>query len=361
MSQPIPVGVVGVSWRTASTRLRAQLAALATDTTSPITALRDGGYVHGAMCVATCSRTEWLFTADNPDWAGALLRGALITRIPELPVDAVHVRAGAAGLHYLLRVAVGLDSVAEGEGAVGRQLLKAFEAARAAGHTDKRLRQVWKHLERLLHLRKDSVPTQRTLGVQALVREALRERNVRTVAVLGKGDFGQAMERSLVAHGGWRVTSWSRASLDALHRELPTYDALVVCTAGAQSWLQLPHVSHGALVVDAGSPPQVSSAPGWTVVDLDQLLARPELQLPEAERERLDELVHDAMDELHATLASPTRAATLAAIDAERTAFLNEQLPQLLEGLPKDQVRAVRRAVGAFTHAILQRTREVSS
>lgn len=361
MSHSVPVGVVGVSWRTASTRLRAQLAALAGDAESPIVALRDGGYVQGAMCVATCSRTEWLFTSDNPDWAGALLRGALVTRLPELPVDAVHVRAGAAGLHYLLRVAVGLDSVAEGEGAVGRQLLKAFEAARAAGHTDKRLRQVWKHLERLLHQRRDAVPTQRTLGVQALVREALRERGVRSVAVLGKGEFGQAMERSLLAHGGWTVTSWSRAGLDALSRALPEHDAVVVCTAGAQSWLELPEATRPALVVDAGSPPQVKRAPGWTLVDLDELLARPELQLADAERERLDGLVHDAMDGLHAALAAPTRAATLAAIDAERTAFLNERLPQLLEGLPKEQVRAVRQAVGAFTHAILQRTREVSS
>jgi hypothetical protein len=51
----------------------------------------------------------------------------------------------------------------------------------------------------------------------------------------------------------------------------------------------------------------------------------------------------------------------LAAIDAERQAFLNEQLPGLLEGLPRDQAQRVRQAVGAFTHAILQKTREVSS
>lgn len=360
MSAVIPVGVVGVSWRTASTRQRAALAALATGADSPVPALRTGGHVQGAVCVATCSRTEWLFTSDTPEWAGALLRGALVTRLPELAPDAVHVRAGAAGLHYLLRVAVGLDSVAEGEGAVGKQLLKAFESARAAGHTDRRLRQVWKHLERLLHQRRDAVPAQRTLGVQALVREALREHGARTVAVLGKGDFGLAMERSLLAVG-LRVSSWPRSALDELRAKLPGLDAVVVCTAGAQPWLELPPRDGPGLCVDAGSPPQVRQAPGWTLVGLDELLARPELQLADAERERLDALVHEAMDALHATLAAPPRAAALAAIDAERSAFLNERLPQLLEGLPKEQVRAVRQAVGAFTHSILQRTREVGS
>ena len=58
------------------------------------------------------------------------------------------MRAGSAAVHYLLRVAVGLDSVAEGEGAVGRQVLKAFEHARSTGVSDGRLHRVWKHVER---------------------------------------------------------------------------------------------------------------------------------------------------------------------------------------------------------------------
>ena len=61
-----------------------------------------------------------------------------------------------------------------------------------------------------------------------------------------------------------------------------------------------------------------------------------------------------------AELAAPAPANALAAIDAERSAFLNEQLPQLLVGLPAKQARRVRQAVGAFTHQLLKRTREAS-
>ena len=175
-----PLAVVGVSWRNANTAVRAQFAALAQQA-EPIASLRQAGYVSGAACITTCSRTEWIITADQPEWAGSLLRGALASRLPELQPELVQVRAGAAAVHYLLRVAVGLDSVAEGEGAVGRQVLKAFELARSNGISDARLHRVWKHVERLIRQRRDHLPGAPSLGVQALVREVLRDEPVKAV------------------------------------------------------------------------------------------------------------------------------------------------------------------------------------
>jgi hypothetical protein len=115
------------------------------------------------------------------------------------------------------------------------------------------------------------------------------------------------------------------------------------------------------VVIDAGSPPQVRSAPGWTSIGLDTLLARPELHLSEAEREQLEQLVDEASVTLTAELAAPAPSSALAAIDAERAAFLNEQLPALLTGLSPREARRVRQAVGAFTHRLLLKTREASS
>jgi glutamyl-tRNA reductase len=139
------------------------------------------------------------------------------------------------------------------------------------------------------------------------------------------------------------------------------YDAVVVCTGGPAPWLELPHRRKKGLCIDAGSPPQVLAAPGGQQVGLDSLLSRPSATLPDEERERLEALVRDATHALSSTLSRPSQSSTLALIDAERTAFLNEQLPALLAGLPPKQIRRVRQAVGAFTHTILQRTREVSS
>ena len=356
-----PLAIVGVSWRAANTVVRSQFAAIAAEL-EPIASLRQAGYVSGAACVTTCSRTEWIITADQPEWAGSLLRGALASRLPDVAPELIQVRAGSAAVHYLLRVAVGLDSVAEGEGAVGRQVLKAFELARSTGVSDGRLHRVWKHVERLIHARKDEVPGARSLGVQSLVREVLHEHPVKRIAILGRGEFGQAMERCLKAVPGWEVSTFARQAMDTLFSQLDSFDALVVCTAGASPWLSLPALrSRPGLLVDAGAPAQVRTAPGWTLVGLDTLLSRPELHLSEVERDRLGELVNSASTALTTEFAAPAPASALAAIDAERFTFLNEQLPQLLVGLPAKQVRRVRQAVGAFTHQLLKRTREAAS
>jgi glutamyl-tRNA reductase len=358
VSAKVPVSVVGVSWRSAPTHIRAQLAAL-TDETDPVHDLRKGGYVSGAVRVATCSRTEWILAADEADWAATLLQGALLNRVEGLSADQLHVRSGGASLHYLLRVAIGLDSVAEGEGAVGRQVLKSFEAARSSGLTDRRIRQVWKQVERLIHARRDLIPAANSRGIQSLVRDQLREEKVRSVAILGRGEFGQAMERLLRTVPEWTVASYPRQSMEEMWAT--HFDALVVCTGGSQPWLELPHHAGKRLCIDAGSPPQIMNAAGWHLIGLDALLARPDMQLHDTERNRLESLVMEATQQLSIALSAHSQASTLAAIDAERTMFLNEHLPALLQGLPRDQVKKVRQAVGAFTHAILQKTREAES
>jgi glutamyl-tRNA reductase len=360
VSSKAPVAVVGVSWRSASTQVRAQLAGLDAER-DPVRELQAAGYVTGAVRVATCSRTEWILTADNPDWAATLLKGALLSRVEGLDAEQLHVRSGGASVHYLLRVAVGLDSVAEGEGAVGRQVLKAFEHARSAGLTDRRMRLVWKQVERLIRARRDKTPGAQSRGVQSLVRDALKEHPVSTVAILGRGDFGLAIERALRAAGRFEVTTWSRQTLDELKAGVEGFDAVVVCTGGGKAWLELPPRVRPGLCIDAGSPPQVVPSAGWKLLGLDALLSRPDIELGEDERERLEQLVLGATRDLSKALASRSTSPTLAAIDAERTAFLNERLPSLLVGLPKAQVRKVKQAVGAFTHAILKKTREVSS
>jgi glutamyl-tRNA reductase len=340
--------------------VRAQLAALA-GALDPVEELRAAGYVSGAVRVATCSRTEWILTSDQPEWAAALLKGALLSRVVGLGDDQLHVRSGGASLHYLLRVAVGLDSVAEGEGAVGRQVLKSFESAREAGLTDKRMRQVWKQVERLIRARRETAPGAQSRGVQSLVRAALLDAPVSRVAVLGRGDFGMAMERSLKGACRWEVETFSRQSMPDFLARLDDFQAVVLCTGATQAWLELPRRRIPGLCLDAGSPPQLKAAPGWQTIGLDELLARPDMQLSEDERQRLELLVLDGTRRLTQALDAPSTAPMLAAIDAERTAFLNEQLPALLRGLPRDQAQRVRQAVGAFTHAILQKTREVSS
>lgn len=353
----LPVAMVGAAWRAAGAELRARMAALA-EAAEPVHSLREGGHLGGAACVVTCSRTEWVLTSDQPEWAASLLRSALLAQVPGLEPAAVQARCGVSAVHHLLGVAAGLDSVAEGEGAVGRQVLRAFEQARKRGWSDGRLNRVAREVERLVHARRGVLPGAPSRGVQGLVREVLLEAGARSVAVLGRGDFARAVSRSLRGAGLEDVSSVPRQALPGWLAHAPRFQAVVVCTAAPRAWLELPPHPAQGLCVDAGSPPQVRSAPGWVTCGLDQLLARPGVRLPESERHRLEALVETAGQSLVEGLRAPAPASLLAALDQERTEFLHHQLPSLLEGIPSERARQVQRAVRAFTHRLLQRTRE---
>ncbi len=356
MNPKVPIAIVGAAWRSASTELRARLAAIG-DKEDPTLSILRSGYASGAAMVTTCSRTEWILASEEPEWAAALLKSALMARFPELSEATLHVRAGGAAVHYLLRVALGLDSVAEGEGAVGRQFIRAFAKARERGATDRRMTLAWKHLERLISARRMGNPAPATRGVQSLVRDALVKRGVRRVAVVGRGDFGQAMERAL--RGTCATATFARTQLGALEAMVDDLDAVVLCTGASERWFKLPATKTAALCIDAGAPPQLAAAPGWTTLGLDDLLAGASLQLGDAEREHLDALVRHAADALIRELIQPPHSVVLAAIDSARSEFLNDTLPGLLEGLPRDRARKVQRAVGAFAHRLLRKSREL--
>lgn len=354
----LPLVIVGASYREASTEVRAKLALL-----DPSPQLYEGGHITGAVRLQTCSRTEWVVSAPRADWAGELLKSALWSGLGErVPL---HVKPGLAGAHYLMRVAAGLDAVAEGETAVGRQVLKAFERAHAQGRADKVLRLAWKHVESLVHARRSNASarslteTQAGAGVEQLALTTLRSKGLRAgdeVAVLGRGDMGRTMVRALsaasfVAHG------YGRAALDAFTARATRAPAVVVATAGPHAWLTLPARRDMPVCVDVGSPGQVRGATGWELVGLDALLSGPTARLSDEALDALEAQVRQVTETLCVALAERLPKEALMAIDEERREFLHRTLPGVLAEVPALQAQQVKKTVAAFTHTLLRRTR----
>src|SRR5882724_4471276 len=153
------IAVVGMSFREGPNAVRARLAAIDALEDGPSAHLLKQGTVTGIVRMHTCSRAEWIISAPQPTWAAELLRASLLSRAGAQATGRVmHLKAGFAAVHYLVRVALGLESLAEGEQAVGRQMLKAFDAAHKAGLTDKMSRQIWRGTMRCLQLRRDTLP-----------------------------------------------------------------------------------------------------------------------------------------------------------------------------------------------------------
>jgi oxygen-dependent protoporphyrinogen oxidase len=357
----VPLVVLGATYRDVPTELRARLAQAEDGLDAPSRALVAAGYADGVVVLRTCSRVEWIVSTSDPRWAADLLESALRTRVPE---GRFHVRTGRAAVHYLLRVAMGLDSVAEGEPAVGRQMVLAFERAHGEGGTDRVLRRCWRAVQQLVSERRRRGLVRHGLGVQTLVLQELAQRQVpkdAAIAVFGHGEIGRAVVSALNAADFREVSVFRRDGREQLTELSRACAAVIVCTGAPEAHLELPTREDGPLVIDVGVPSQVRSAPGWTAVSLEDLLAHPRRLLDDGARAWLLAQVGLASDRLARELATPAPTGTLSLIDEERRVFLRETLPPLLEKMPAHHADEVRRACAAFAHALIERVRAEAS
>jgi glutamyl-tRNA reductase len=346
-----------MDYREGPTALRAALVALDSGPSSPSTELIASGAATGIARLETCSRCEWAISSAQPQWAADLLRSSLLSRAgSERPM---HLKVGAPAAHYLMRVAAGLESVAEGEPAVGRQVLRGFERSHGESRNDKVLNASWRAVGALIHHRRALAPSASAVGVHSLVHHALEERlpNKATVLVFGQGQIGKAVARTLSQRGRFQAKAYNRTTADAFRAAAEKAPAVVVCSGADAAWLKLPERADGPLAVDIGSPEQIADAKGWDRLALDAMLSTSGLSLPDDEREALELLVTTSAEALLKELSLPSRSKALEAIDSERKDFLENELPKLLEGLPPKEQKRLRASIASFTHSVLKRTR----
>src|SRR5690349_11474250 len=268
----IPLALVGLSYREAPSAVRAALAAIDAEANGPSQQLLAAGEVSGVVRIESCARVEWLFAAEHPAWAAELF-SATLTGAAENPDHLrPRVRHGAAAAGGLLRVAAGLDSVAQGEHAIGNQVLRSFERAHEAGTMCRNLHVAWKGVGEMLNRARRILPQGKTGGVQALVLQRMADIPRDTpIAVFGLGEIGQAMLRALADAGFTAVESFNRATMRAFEASLPRVRVVIVASGAPQAWATLPE-GNGRLAFDLGSPLQLVAAPGWHLTVLDELL-----------------------------------------------------------------------------------------
>jgi hypothetical protein len=354
----IPLALVGMSYREAPSAVRAALAAFDSEASGPARQLLDAGEITGVVRIESCARVEWLLASERPSWAAELFSAAL-TGTAENP-DHVRprVRHGAAAVGGLLRVAAGLDSVAQGEHAIGRQVLRAFERAHEAGTVCRSLHVAWRGVGDMLNRARRILPQGRTGGVQALVLQRLvTVPRDAPIAVFGLGEIGQAMLRALSDAGFTAVESFNRASMRAFEGAVQRVNTLIVASGAPHAWLTLLPADGNKQVFDLGSPLQLVAAPGWKLTALDELLDGNGAVLPEAEFAALEMECASVAEKICQTLLAPPPSDTLAAMTAMRTEFMQNKLPALLEGMPPQRVRKLTSEVNAVLHRFISAAR----
>ena len=354
----IPLALVGMSYREAPSAVRAALAAFDSDASGPSQQLLQAEEISGVVRIESCARVEWLLASARPSWAAELFSAALIGASDNPGHVRPRVRHGAAAAGGLLRVAAGLDSVAQGEHAIGNQVLRSFERAHEAGSVCRSLHVAWRGVGELLGRARRILPQGRTGGVQALVVQRLVSvPRAAPIAVFGLGEIGQAMLRALADAGFTAVESFNRASMRAFEGAVQRADTLIIASGASQAWLTLPAAALGKQVFDLGSPLQLVAAPGWAVTVLDELLEGNGAVLPEVEYAALEAECVAGAEKICQTLLQPPPSDTLAAMTAMRTEFMQNKLPGLLEGMPPQRARKLTSEVNAMLHQFISAAR----
>jgi glutamyl-tRNA reductase len=347
-----------MSYREAPSAVRAALAAFDSEASGPSQQLLQAEEISGIVRIESCARIEWLLASTRPSWAAELFSAALIGAGENPDRVRPRVRHGAAAAGGLLRVAAGLDSVAQGEHAIGNQVLRSFERAHEGGTVCRSLHVAWRGVGDLLGRARRILPQGRTGGVQALVLQRLvgAPRDA-PIAVFGLGEIGQAILRALADAGFTAVESFNRASMRAFEGAVHRADTLIIASGAPHAWLSLPDVAGGKQVFDLGSPLQLVAAPGWNITALDELLDGNGAVLPEAEFAALEAECAAGAERICQTLLQPPPSDTLAAMTAMRTEFMQNKLPGLLEGMPPQRARRLTSEVNAMLHQFISAAR----
>lgn len=223
----------GVSWRTASSARRAELASLV---------------VPGAVAIHTCARDAWLTDGEGPS-------------LPGFAAERLHGRDAVA---RFLAVACGLDSAVQGEADVGRQVRAALAAS------DAPIAPTLDHvLARLLRRGRLAEWIREGEGVATLAARAI---GPGSVAIVGAGAMGERVARLVPRAVVYNRTL--RPGVRAL-TDLAPADTWVVATSAPAAWFRPPGAC--ALVLDLGHPAQAIEDPRR--VSLDALLAGADARL----------------------------------------------------------------------------------
>ncbi len=367
----VPLAVVGVDFRIASSAWRNHLLLEADERASMTEALRRSCAVEGIVVLETCNRVEWIVAAAHPRWAADVLRAQMQDRwlaaglhaTGRLPMP--YTRVGQAAVQHILRTAVGLESFVVGEREIAGQLNRSVVEARKLGITSSLLNALQtavgrtvRKVQRLTHWRHHA------RGVHGLALEAAERiygppsERKRPAVVVGMGEIGRKAAM-LLAASGWKVQrvnrtvtperakEWQR--LADLPRLLHPCDLLVVATGAQTPVVDLRHGPVPGCLIDLGAPPQIDVPAGVKVWGLDELLQLPSAR-PRAEDEAaVHELVQEGVAEFLVECRKRELAGLLRAVHDAYDRASHEQLPavlahEMLNSEP-EQIRRVETAV----------------
>jgi glutamyl-tRNA reductase len=278
-------------------------------------------HVSEAVILSTCNRTEVYVVAEKFHPAYAELRSflsELAMVAPDELADHLYVHDGADAATHLFGVAAGIDSAVVGEAESLGQVRHAWERAQEEEAAGPQVNLLFRHaIEVGKRARTETEIGRHVASVSsaavAMAAERLGSLEGRSILVMGAGEMGEGMVKSLAANGVTDIRianrTWARAEdlaervgghairLVDLDASLVEVDLLLTGTGASSMLIEHSDVARvmerrdgrPILVVDVAVPrdvdPSSADLPGVTLLDMDDLRAFAEAGQAERRRE----------------------------------------------------------------------------
>jgi glutamyl-tRNA reductase len=385
----VSVVVIGLNHRTVPLDLLERMTVNEATLPKALADLMGRDHVSEAVVLSTCNRTEVYASVERFHAAYADIReflSGLAFLPPEAFGDHLYAHYDEAAAQHLFTVAAGLDSAVLGESEILGQVRNAWERAREEQATGPMLNMLFRSaLEAGKRARTETAIGQKTTSVSAaavdMAAERLGDLAGRNVLVVGAGEMGEGLVRSLLAAGAVVQVAnrtWERAEaladavgataihLDDLPRVLSEVDLLLTSTGATSIIVEHADIEpvvearagRPLLIVDIAVPRDVDAAagtlPGVTLLDMDDLRAHAESGLAERRREvaAVRRIVEDEVlrfqEQTSARQVAPLVSALLQKADELARAEAAKQ-----KGLTPEQQAAVEAATKAALAKVL--------
>lgn len=388
----IPLLVVGFDFRIASSALREQLVSSPEDRQLLLGEICKIDESAGLLVLETCNRLEWVVSTRMPEWIAEMLKARMLDRwqqafpgIENLPSPYVFTESDA--VMHVLRVVVGLESLATGEAQIAGQ----FQSALKNTQKEKTTSQV---INRLGHIAGRIAKSGYKIGFRSNYRQGIHglvvkylqnhfKENTRTAKVLvaGMGEIGRKtaalVEESLKCHVqpvNRTVKAAHKDKYKPLNRlkELSAEaDALVVATGGRTAVIDVDHLALSGrekplLIMDIGIPRQVGETahrhPAIHYRNIDHLMELGESREKDVYITNLDAEIRKEFHQFKRYCQGREMSALLSEIHAGRLEltqkripdFMASQLSDLDEKRRKDIENALKQFIKEYSNNLFQ-------
>jgi len=357
----IPLIVIGYDFRSASSILREKLVSTEKGRKHLFNEIRKLDNSAGILILETCNRLEWIVSTRLPEWIAEILKARMIDLLqrhfPELEdLPSPYIYTEKEAVIHVLRVVVGLESLATGEAQIAGQFhsaLKNTQKEKTSSPVINRLGHIAGRIAKSgykIGFRSNYRQGIHGMAVKYLSRIFPEDLNNKKVIVAGMGEIGKKVVNLLEESVKCEVIPVNR-TIKPAHKKIwfkftnlkelsKNADAIIIATGAHSPVLNESMITHNSRIsrfhiLDLGIPRQVSESlrkmPEVKYSNIDDLLELGESRNDKIHLADLDKEIMSEYRDFRQFCRSREMSAILSEIHSGRLELTHNRIPDFVK------------------------------